>query len=107
MEYVDLINHILSAERNAGAIAQEAKDRQANLEQDLEQETQSLHDRYMERARRRVSIVEDTEAKAAQESIAALDKRFTRATAQMDRAYENCRAQWVDALFTRITGEEL
>ena len=105
MEYVDLINRILSAEHSASAIAQEVKDRQAGLDQDLARESEELRQRYMERARRRVAIVEETEEKAAQASMAAMDKRFTTAMDNVNRAYENHRDQWVDILLSRVTGE--
>ena len=45
MEYVDLINRILSAEHSASAIAQEVKDRQAGLDRDLARESEELRQR--------------------------------------------------------------
>ena len=104
MEYIDLVERIVAAEHQASALAREAKEKEASLETDLARESTELHDRYMERARRRISLVEAEEAQRAEKAIAALDQRLSRSMAALERAYETDRDAWVEALFTKITG---
>ena len=104
MEFVELINQIVAAEQNASQLVQEAQSREAGLDEDLAQETADLRERYMERARRRVGIVEETETAHAQEEIAELDRRLQNSLAALNRAYESHRDQWVDTLLARIVG---
>ena len=49
MEYIDLVNRIISAEHSASALAQEAREKQASLDADLERECAQLRQRYLER----------------------------------------------------------
>ena len=93
MEYIDLVNRIISAEHSASALAQEAREKQASLDADLE------------RAQRRISIVEETEAQLAAESMAAVDARLSHAMEALEGAYRAHQQEWVDALFARVVGQ--
>ena len=68
MEYIDLVKRIVAAEHSANELAQEARGKEAALDRDLARERSALRESYLERARRRVAIVEETEAKLAGES---------------------------------------
>ena len=104
MEFVELINQIVAAEQNASQLVQEAQSREAGLDGDLAQETADLRERYMERARRRVGIVEEIETAHAREEIAELDRHLQNSLDALNRAYESHRDQWVDTLLARIVG---
>lgn len=105
MEYVELINQIVAAEQNACHLAREAQNRSAGLDADLAKETADLRENYMARARRRVGIVEETEAAQAREEMDRLDRHLKHSLDALNRAYEAHREEWVDALFTRIVGQ--
>ena len=106
MEYLNLVNQIVAAEQSAREIAREAQEQESSLEAELERETAGIRERYMERARRRVAGVEETEAKAAQEELARWDRRLERAMAQVESAYARNRDAWVETLFRQIVGEQ-
>lgn len=103
MEYIDLVKRIVAAEHSANALAQEAREKEAALDGDLARESGALRESYLERARRRVAIVEETEARLADESAAAIDQRLDRAMQALELAYETHRDEWVEALFSRVT----
>ena len=105
MEYVDLVNRIVDVEHSAKEIAREARQQEDSLEQEVKQEATALHERYMARARRRIEQVEQTENEAADEAIAQLDEKLSRAMAAVEAAYDKNKDQWVDALFSMIVGE--
>lgn len=104
MEYLDLINQIVAAEQSAKEIAREAKEQEETLETELERETADMRERYMERARRRVAEVEETERKAAKEELERWDQKLAGAMAQVESAYAKNRDVWVETLFRQIVG---
>ena len=58
----------------------------------------------MQRASRRVELVEETERAGAEEEMARLDEKQRRAMERVEAAYGKNRDQWVDTIFTLITG---
>lgn len=106
MEYMDMVSKIVAAEHAATELVQEGKTREDNLKADLDHQVTDMRDRYLDRARHRLTLVAETEEQAAQESIERLDKRFETAMAEVESAYEKNKEQWVDTLFTMIVGAQ-
>ena len=73
VEYLDMVNQIVAAEHSAKALAEEGRQRQEQLRSGLEREAADLREEYMQRARHRVELVEQTERAGAEETIAQLD----------------------------------
>ena len=107
MEYIELVNQIIEAEHSAKEIAREARQQEGILDQQVQQETAAMHQRYMERARRRIEQVEQTENQAADEAVVQLDEKFRKAMEAVEAAYEKNRDRWVDTLFSMIVGSEI
>ena len=102
MEYVDMVNQIIAAEHSAKALTEEAKEKQEQFQTDLERELEGLREEYMERARHRVELVEQTERAAAEERIAKLDQKLQDVLDAVERSYEKHKDQWVEQLFQMI-----
>ena len=102
VEYVDMVNQIIAAEHSAKALTEEAKEKQEQFQTDLERELEGLREEYMERARHRVKLVEQTERAAAEERIAKLDQKLQDALDAVERSYEKHKDQWVEQLFQMI-----
>lgn len=102
VEYVDMVNQIIAAEHSAKALTEEAKEKQEQFQTDLERELEGLREEYMERARHRVELVEQTERAAAEERIAKLDQKLQDALDAVERSYEKHKDQWVEQLFQMI-----
>lgn len=105
MEYTQLINRILEAERNAQEIAQEVKVREDHLASELEQETADLRASLQAQSDDRLRAITKEAEAARDQAIQAQDKRRDDAMARMERAYERYGDNWVDTLFRRIVGE--
>ena len=105
MEYTELVSSIVAAERQAQAIAREAKERRGTLEDDLARETQRLRDSYQERARRRVELVARQEEELAREAVLQLDEQSEQAMERVEAAYAANRDRWADVLFHQIVGD--
>lgn len=104
VEYLDMVNQIVAAEHNAKALAEEGRQRQEQLQAGLEREIADLRENYMQRARHRVELVEETERDGAEEDMAKLDEKQRRAMERVEAAYEKNRDQWVETLFSLIAG---
>lgn len=104
VEYIDLVNRIITAEHSAKEIAQEAKEREVSLDADLAQEEASMRERYFARAKHRIAQVEETERQAADEYIALWDKKLSDTMDAVETAYETNKDAWVETLFSMIVG---
>lgn len=102
MEYTQLINRILEAERNAQGIAAEVHKREIRMEEELEQETAQLNAAIQARAQERVSAIAKEAAASQLAAIQAQDKRKADVMERMERAYRLYGDNWVDTLFHRI-----
>lgn len=99
MDYTTLIDRILEAERSARDIADEVKERQANLETELEEERSRIREKYMQRAKDRLEKLGQEEQARKERMIAAQDARLAEANAKMERAYSRYGDNWVNTLF--------
>lgn len=97
-----MVNRIVAAEHSAKALAEEGRRQQVRLRAGLEREIADLRERYLQRARHRVELVEKTEGARADEEIARLDEKQRQAMERVEAAYKKNRDQWVDALFSLI-----
>ena len=105
MEYTQLINRILEAERSAQEIAQEVKVREDHLASEVEQATADLRASLQAKAGDRLRAISKEAEAARDQAIQAQNKRRDDAMARMERAYERYGDNWVDTLFRRIVGE--
>ncbi len=102
MVYVDIINRIIDAEKNARKIAEDAKEALARLDVDLTDECARMRASYRERADKRIQAVTDSENKYADEAIAKLDRELADAIhASEENAARNSGA-WVEKLFQKV-----
>lgn len=99
MDYTTLIDRILEAEQSARCVTQEAKEKQANLDAELETLREETLHKYRERADVYLSQLRDQELETKERTIAALDRRLAEAREKMERAYTRYGDNWVDTLF--------
>lgn len=104
MEYVDLVNKIVSAEHSAQDIAKEVLERQESLDADLKRDVSRMREDYFARAQHRIREVEEAEKAAATEDIARWDRKGEAAMAEVEASYARDRDHWVETLFRKIVG---
>lgn len=106
MEYSQLVDRILDAERGAQEIAAEVRRREAAIEDELNRETARLQESAKVHARERVEAITRETAAARDAAIQAQDRRKAEALERMEEAYRRCGDSWVDTLLRRVAGEE-
>lgn len=104
MEYVDLVNKIVTAEHNAQSIAREATEKQESLDADLNRDVEQFRADSFDRAKRRVELVDKTERAAAEEDSKAWDRRLEKAMSVVESAYAKGKEPWVEQLFRKVIG---
>lgn len=104
MEYTQLIERILAAERSAQSISGEVARREAHMEEELEQETARLRAATAAHTQERVRAISREAAAAQQTAIQAQERRKAAVLERMERAYARYGDNWVQTLFLRIVG---
>lgn len=105
MEYMELLNKIIEAERTAQQIASEAKALRDNLPNDLRTKREELHASYLGRAEHRVQAVRDQEAALAEQQIKQLDKALAHDLQQVEAYFSDHHDEMVTRLFALVVGE--
>ena len=99
-----MVGRIVAAEHTAKAMAEEGRQRQEQVQSELEQEIAELRESYLERARHRIGLGEQAEQSGAEETIARLDQKQHQTMQQMEAVFEKNRDRWADTLFSMIVG---
>lgn len=105
MEYVNLIQQIISAEQSAQILVQDAKEQESHLAESLEQEIAQMRATYKERADKRIAKLTKLEESVAKQDLEKWDKRLEEAMAAVEQAYIENKDAWVDALFHQVVGQ--
>ena len=104
MEYVDMISKIIAAEHSAKELAQEAQEKEEHLQADLDQQISQMRESYMERAKRRLEVVRQTEQDAAEKAVVRWNEKLEKALRDVEASYEKNRDVWANTLFAMIVG---
>lgn len=104
MEYMELLNKIMDAERRAQQIAAEAKAKRDSLPDDLRAERKKLRDEYLARAERRVQAVAAQEELLANEQIEQLDRALAEDIWRVDAFFFERHDEMVTRLFDLVVG---
>lgn len=102
VDYTALINSILNVERSARAISDEVVERQAHLNEELDEQCRQIRERYLAGAQLRLEQLEKDEQAKKERALAAQNARLAETSAKMERAYTRYGDNWVDTLFHQV-----
>ena len=102
MTQQEFISRILAAERQAQQIYEEAAAAQQALEGNLNQEIQSLRDRYFAAADRSLDTLRTEANDAAVEQVRQLDIQLENKLSQVEQTYREHREEWIQTIFRMI-----
>lgn len=106
MEYVNLIQRIISAEQSAQDMVHDAREEESHLAEHLTQEVEEMRTQYMDKAKHRIEKLTRLEAAMAQEDLEKWDEKLTQTMAHVELAYSQNKDQWVDTLFYKVIGTQ-
>ncbi|MEA5038318.1 MAG: hypothetical protein VB086_00610 [Clostridiaceae bacterium] len=105
MEYQNVVSRIIAAEHSAKEIAQEMKDREPELEAELQKDLDGIRQDAMEQAKRRVAEVQRLMNIQVDKDLAHWDTKLKQSMDRVENANRKYRQNWVDTLFSMIVKE--
>lgn len=106
MNQAELFQKVLATDRQAQAIAQDAKRAQETLDQSIEAELQAMTRDYENAAQQELRQLQASEQEKSSRQLAQLDQRLQEKLHQVDSLYAAKKEEWVDTIVARIVGKE-
>lgn len=100
----DMIAKIVEMDEKAREMTAEAQREKAMSEQDIAQAKEKIYNDFIERARRRIKINEETERKAAEENWKKLEEQHRQTLARLEKERTEKSAEWADEIVKRVLG---
>lgn len=106
MNQAELFQKVLATDRQAQAIAQDAKRAQENLDESMEAEIQAMTRDYEKAAQQELRQLQASEQETYSRQLQLLDQRLQEKLHQVDSLYAAKKEEWVDTIVSRIVGKE-
>lgn len=105
MNQTDVIQKLVDTDRQAQAIARDAREARENMDAQIEAEIGAMDRRYRQEAEDYLQKLRKAQEKSAGTHLAAMDKKLEDTLHQVDQLYAAKKDDWVDAIFRRIVGK--
>jgi vacuolar-type H+-ATPase subunit H len=102
MKHADLINSIIEAEKQAQALAAEAREKKLRLREDLSESAETLHKKTLAQADARIEEVRNREEKQTADAIEGMNLLHRMEMESMERLYAEHRDEWVGKLYDMV-----
>ncbi len=106
LNQAELFQRVLAADRQAQAIAQDAKHIRETLEEDIASSIQAMNREYEAAARQELSALQASEQEKCSRQLRQLDRRLQEKLRQVDSLYAAKKEEWVNTIVSRIVGKE-
>lgn len=100
----NIINQILEIDKRAKERLEEAREQSRSILENAAKEREQVHENYLGRISRRLTIVEETEKKHALELMAQIDARRKCVVDGLDAAYAQDHGAWEQEILARLIG---
>lgn len=102
----DMIARIVEMDKKARDITEEAQKNKLDYENQVIAKREGMKNEYLGRAKKRISINEESARKKAERSIRQMEERNNAVIRRMDSTYAQNRDQWINEIVTRTIGEQ-
>ena len=100
----DIIQKIIEIDRRAQKMTDEAVELRKEAEASIESDKKALREKYIDRARRRIAITNETEEKYLAGMLEDINKKYDDTSNALDAKYDQNRDQWVNELYNKVIG---
>lgn len=100
----NMVKQIVDMDRKAREITDAAQLEKVQSEKDIAQRREDIRNEYLERARRRIALNEPQERESAEKAWKVSAEKYQHLSQEMDRAYKENSARWVQELVSRVIG---
>lgn len=101
----DMISRIIEMDKTARELTQRTQRDKVNSEQEIQIKKEEIRNEYLERARKRIAINEETEQKLADEQKQNILKNFQKTSKSLDKIYTAKCDEWVNSIVKNVLGE--
>lgn len=100
----DMIAKIVEMDEKARELTAEAQREKAMSEQDIAKAKEKIYNDFIERARRRIKLNEETERKAAEETWKQSEAKHQETLRQLEQERVENSGKWADEIVKRVLG---
>lgn len=98
----DMIAKIVEMDEKARELTAQAQREKAMSEQDIAKAKEKIYNDFIERARRRIKLNEETERKTAEENWKQVESKHQEALGQLEQARVKNSDKWADEIVRRV-----
>jgi len=102
LQHIDIINIIMSAEKDAKRMADESRRDLENLDAALSAEYEAMRNDYLCRAEKRINSVIESEKKYAHELLAKMDEELRAAIKASEESASANSEVWAEKMFEKV-----
>lgn len=100
----DMIAKIVEMDEKARELTAQAQREKAMSEQDITKAKEKIYNDFIERARRRIKLNEETERKSAEENWKQVEAKHQETLLQLEQARVENSGKWADEIVRRVLG---
>lgn len=100
----EIINKIIEIDHKAQKMTDDALSMKTKTQAEIENDIKDLHERYMQRAQRRINVTADTEQKFLDEALDEIKKKYDGKKAILNESYNGNHVQWASEIYKRVIG---
>lgn len=100
----DMIAKIVEMDEKARELTAQAQREKAMSEQDIATAKEKIYNDFIERARRRIQLNEETERKAAEENWKRVEAEHQKALQQLEKLRVENSEKWAGDIVKRVLG---
>jgi len=102
----DMIKRIVEMDKHARELTDEAKRLKVGSEDRIAVKKQELRRSYEDKANERLELIKQAEAKTAEDELKLIIKKQSEIEKKLDDMYVQNRDVWVDAIVSRVIGDD-
>ncbi len=100
----DIINRLIEVDKQARTMLEQAEAYRKQLDGSREKALEEYRANLLERAERRLQMVQEQEAKASEEAKQTSAQSYEALLVRLDETYRHNHVQWEETIFQRCIG---
>lgn len=100
----DMISKIIEMDKKARDMTDAAKKSKIDHEQQIIQTREKIKNDYLERAKKRIAVNQQTAKKKADEELKLIEKRNEEVIKALESSYQENGDSWVEEIVRRVVG---
>lgn len=101
----DMVKKIIEMDEHAREISTSAQEEAKNSLNEIQKAKNEIHDKYFNRAKRRLQLNQEAEQERTDLAIKEIEKNYRELMKKMERTYKENKQQWIEEIFKRTIEE--